>query len=44
MVIPDENLACALIADWYVLHREAGGGDDAATEAALEHVARLADA
>lgn len=37
-LIADENHACELIADWYVLHRQAGGDADPAAEAALSHV------
>ena len=36
-VIADEDRVCELIADWYVLHREAGGDADPAAEAALAH-------
>lgn len=31
-VTGDEDRACALIAEWYVLHREAGGQADSVAE------------
>jgi hypothetical protein len=40
MTLGDEDAACALICEWYLAHREAGGDKDAACEAIL---ARLSD-
>ena len=40
VIIADEDRACELIAEWYVLYRETNGDADPAAEAALAH-ARL---
>ena len=38
IIIADEDRACALIADWYLLHREGGSDTDPAVERVLERL------
>ena len=42
-VLADEDQACELICNWYVLHREAGGAGDPAVESILQRVRTIED-